>query len=224
MITRPLVSKKGHLFVNLDGNLWLFDTGAPTSFGAHTNIVIADQKFELTTEYFGLTHTRLSDYVGVPCVGLLGVDVLNQFDHILDTARNTLTLSATELPHNGRIVPLSDFMGIPILTVSIAHTHYPMFFDTGAQVSYFQDESVRHFPPAGPINDFYPGFGSFQTETYQVDVELAHTVFSIRCGILPDMLGATLMMANTQGIIGNAILINRSIGFFPRRNILSIIV
>lgn len=220
MTTLPLVFKAGHLFVEIEETLWLFDTGAPTSFGAVTSIMVAGEQFRLATSYFGLTETTLSSFVGVPCGGLLGADVLGHFDHILDTISGTLTISATELAHSGQAVRLSEFMGIPILTARIDDTEYRMFFDTGAQISYFQDDSLSNFPPAGSVTDFYPGVGQFQTNTYQVEVVLSDIAFTVRCGTLPGLLGATLMMANTQGIIGNQVLLTRVIGFFPRRHAL----
>jgi hypothetical protein len=108
-------------------------------------------------------------------------------------------------------------MGIPIVTIRVAESDYRMFFDTGAKISYFQDDSLSNFPPAGRVTDFYPGVGQFQTDTYQVEIALSGIVFSVRCGTLPGLLGVTLMMASTQGIIGNQILANRAVGFFPRR-------
>lgn len=92
-----------------------------------------------------------------------------------------------------------------------------MFFDSGAQISYFQDESLTTFPSAGTITDFYPGFGQFQTETHLVDLILEEARYTLRCGALPGLLGMTLLMANTEGIIGNEILLNHTVGFFPRR-------
>lgn len=218
MHTLPMAFKDGHLFVELEGNLWLFDTGAPTSFGAVTSMMVAGKQFRLATSYFGLTSETLSHFVGVPCVGLLGADVLGHFDHILNTAGGTLTISSTELEHCGQAVQLSEFMGIPILIARIAEIDYRMFFDTGAQISYFQDKSLTNFPHTGSLTDFYPGVGQFQTDTYQVDVVLSGIDFTVRCGSLPGLLGATLMMANTQGIIGSQILNNRVVGFFPRRS------
>lgn len=220
MTTLPLVFKDGHLFLELERVLWLFDTGAPTSFGTVTSITVAGEQFRLATNYFGLTGTTLARFVGVPCVGLLGADVLGHFDHILDTISGTLTISATELEHSGQAVRLSGFMGIPILTARIADTDYQMFFDTGAQISYFQDDSLSNFPSAGSVTDFYPGAGQFQTDTYQVEVALGGVPFTVRCGTLPGLLGATLKRAKTQGIIGNQVLNNRVIGFFPRRSAL----
>lgn len=217
MNTLPLQFRNGHVFVELGGELWLLDTGAPTSFGMSRSLAIAGEQFSLGTSYLGLTAATLSQFVGVPCVGLLGADVLGRFDHLFDTAAGRLTVSTAELSHGGRSVRLDEFMGIPIVTARVGGSDYRMFFDTGAQISYFQDDSLTEFPPAGSVTDFYPGVGQFQTDTHEVPVSLGGVTFTLRCGTLPGFLGKTLMMASTKGIIGNAILSNRPVGYFPRR-------
>lgn len=220
MTTLPLIFNHGHLFVELDGHLWLFDTGAPTSFGVAERLQIAAEQFSLGSSYFGLTAATLTEYVGVRCAGLLGADVLGCFDHILDAKEGRLTVSTAELSHDGQQVRLDEFMGIPIVMASIGGSDYRMFFDTGAQISYFQDDSLAGFAPAGSVTDFYPGVGQFQTDTHEIPISLGEMSFLLRCGCLPGLLGATLMMADTQGIIGNQVLIDRVAGFFPRRGIL----
>ena len=104
-----------------------------------------------------------------------------------------------------------------IVTAHIGDNDYRLFFDTGAQTSYFQNDSLTRFPFAGRVTDFYPGFGQFQTDTHNVPISLGGVAFTLRCGTLPDPLGTTLMMAGTVGIVGNAILSDRRIGYFPRR-------
>jgi len=220
MSTFPLQLRDGHLFVELNGELWLLDTGAPTSFGTSNNLSLASEQCRLGTSYLGLTAATLTSFIGVPCVGLLGADVLGRFDHILDAANGTITISTAELAHTGQTVRLAEFMGIPILTAQIVGADYRMFFDTGAQISYFQDDSLANFPSAGSVTDFYPGVGQFQTDTHQVPLTLAGVAFTLRCGMLPGLLGATLMMADTEGIVGNQILCNRIVGYFPRRRAL----
>jgi len=220
MTTLPLIFNHGHLFVKLEGNLWLFDTGAPASFGALRSLTMAGEKFSIGTNYLGLTAEKLSEFVGVPCVGLLGTDVLGRFDHLLDTTGGRLTVSSADLSHTGQTVRLDEFMGIPIVTARVNSRDYRMFFDTGAQISYFQEETLAEFPSAGSITDFYPGVGQFETDTHEVPIAFGGVAFTLRCGSLPGLLGATLMMADTQGIVGNQVLTDRIIGFFPRRGAL----
>jgi hypothetical protein len=210
--TPPLIFRDGHLFVKIERSLWLLDTGAPTSFGNTGSITIAGKQFAIVESYMGLSSETLSEFVGVPCIGLLGADVLGHFDHVFDCTNEKLTVSSGELTHSGQTLQLSEFGGIPILTARISDSEYRMFFDTGAQISYFQDDALTDFPAGESITDFYPGFGRFQTETYQVDISLGGVDFTIRCGSLPGLLGMTLEMADTQGIIGNQIMSNRVVG------------
>ena len=217
MSTFPLQLINGHFFVEVDGNLWLLDTGAPLSFGSKTELQLLGEQFELESTYLGLTPETLSGFVGVKTTGLLGADVLNSFDIILNGLKNTVTFSLTPVDHEGQVVKLDEFMGIPILSATINGKEYRMFFDTGAQISYFQDDALKTFPPAGQMTDYYPGFGQFQTDTHDLEIMIAGSSFVLKCGRLPDLLGMTLMMANTEGIIGNQILQKSLVGYFPRR-------
>jgi hypothetical protein len=216
----PLIYKGGHLFVEREGSLWLYDTGAPTSFGIDENFSMAEMHFTLENNYMGLTAETLADQVGAPCAGLLGADILGGFDHILDVAGGTISVSTTELKHGGQPLPLTEFMNIPILAAQISGNNYQMFFDTGAQISCFQGDALTTFPAAGRVTDFYPGCGQFHADTYRVKAHLGDQMFTLRCGLLPGLPGMTLAMAGVTGIIGNEILLHRIVGYFPRRSAL----
>jgi len=216
----PLHFRDGHLFLELEGRLWLFDTGAPASFGSPSPLTIEGVQFDLEATHMGLTPETLSEFISVECAGLLGADVLGRFDFILDMPNGSILISEDELDLEGEQQAIEEFMGIPIVKAEIGGNNFRMFFDTGAQISYFQDESLANHPSAGPFTDFYPGVGQFQTETHYVEISLGQIISKFRCGKLPGLLGATLMMAGTEGIIGNQILEDRKWGYFPRRNLL----
>jgi hypothetical protein len=218
----PLRTQGGHLFLDLADGAWLLDTGSPSSFCDSRSLLLAGKQFRIADTHGGLTAAALSHFVGVRCQGLLGADVLGSFDLALDAPATLATVSTDELTHTGRPVSLDLFMGIPIVSVQIRGHPYRMFFDTGAQVSYFQDASLADFAEEGRVRDFYPGFGQFDATTYNVDVSLGGVPFTLRCGALPDPVAAALMKANTQGIIGNQILAGRVVGYFPRRRLLVI--
>lgn len=216
----PLKFQKGHIFIQIDDDVMLLDTGAPNSFGSSSHLTLAGKQFSLVDNYLGLTTDTLSSFVGIKTTGLIGADVLGVFDLIIDVPGSAITLSAENLTLSGNAISLDSFMGIPIVLVDVGATEYRMFFDTGAQISYFQDDSLMNYPSDGKIKDFYPGLGQFITETYTVDMKVGDCTFGIRCGKLPDLLALTLMMAGTQGILGNQFLHDRTIGYFPRRKTL----
>ena len=194
MNSYPLTLKNDHMFLELQSGLWLIDTGAPTSFGSESSITIEKTDFEIQSDYMGMDINQIEDAVGVDMVGLLGTDVLDNFDILLDVPSNTVTISSGEIKHSGTSLNLNEFMGIPIVTALIGESEFQMFLDTGAEISYLQDEILETFPKSGPVEDFYPGFGPFETETYSVEVTLDNVQFSLRCGTLPQLLGMTLMM------------------------------
>jgi hypothetical protein len=88
------------------------------------------------------------------------------------------------------------------------------------QISYFQNDSIAKYKFAGKVQDFFPGMGEFDTDTYQVPFSIGSQAFEFRCGRLPDLLGLTLVMASVEGIIGNEICAGRKLGFFARRQLL----
>jgi hypothetical protein len=213
--------EKGHLFVDVAGADWLLDTGAPSSFGANA-VVIGVESFSVPDSYMGLDVEQLSGFVNYPVAGLVGTDILNNFDISIDTKKGIVVFSKAELNLDGEKLPITEFMGIPIIQAKIDGSERNMFFDTGAQISYFQDDSLTAFPSLGSVSDFYPGFGEFDTETYQVVTMLGNEKFELTCGSLPGMLGMTLDMANVEGIVGNEILDGRILGYFPRRQLVVI--
>ena len=217
MQTYPLTLEDGHLFVAVADGSFLFDTGAPTSFGKISPVNVSEQSFNLPPSYMGLTAEKLSTYVGRATHGILGGDILNQFDMLIDVPQSRICFSTTPLECGGEELALEEFMGVPILNAIIAGESARMFFDTGAQISYFQGDSLSDFPAEGVVKDFYPGIGEFSTDTFRLPIQLGRSTYQLRCGQLPTLLGMTLMMAGTKGIIGNQTLLGRIAGYFPRR-------
>jgi len=222
MTTFPLMLKDGHLFTEINHQLWLVDTGSPISFGSENSIILNQKKFTMLSNYMGLSSAKLSQFVGVPCVGLLGADILGNFDQIMDCCNGTLTLSSDELPPTGQQLSVHHFMGIPIMTVQVGNQTQSMIFDTGAQLSYWQNNTLYQFQASGTVSDFFPGIGEFETETYLVPTQIGSVDFTLRYGMLPELLGMTVMMTGAEGIIGNEILLHKKISYFPRRNMLFI--
>lgn len=220
MTSFPLQFRDGHLFLEVDRELWLIDTGAPRSFGNATSVTITGERFGVGAEYGGLSAEELARAVGVPCMGLLGADVLGRFDHVYDIAGGRLSLSTGELTSSGQELRLDEIEGIPIVTARVGDREHRMFFDTGAQLSYFHGDRIAEFPPAGSFTDFHPTCGRFETDTHHVPVSLGAERFTLRCGSLPSALRASLMLADTDGIVGNEILVGRTVGYFPRRRLM----
>lgn len=215
-----LVLSSEHLLVTLGDVRWLLDTGSPVSFGRQPLITLDGKPFPIAREYFGLDAASLSSLVGEQISGLIGTDILGELDLEIDLPDRNLNVSQDSIDLAGTEVELGDFMGVPVLSVESDEGEHRMFFDTGAQISYFQHESVGRFKIAGELQDFFPGMGEFRTQTHLVPFRIGPLSFEFRCGQLPDLLGLTLAMAGVEGIVGNAICVGRKVGFFARRRMM----
>ena len=152
MFVAPLKFETGHLYLSLEGNEWMFDTGSPNSFGSIESLTLDGEDFKVPTAYMGMDAEQLAASTGHPTCGLLGADTINAFDVLIDIEKQEITFSKEELTFEGASLALDAFMGIPLLDAEIGGESYRMFFDTGAQVSYFQHRSLQSFPP-GRIAD-----------------------------------------------------------------------
>ena len=218
--TYPLLFEKRHIFAKTNEAVWLIDTGSPASFGNVESLVFCNKQFAIKKNYHSFTADEVSKYIGVPCDGVIGADVLNRFDIVFNLSMKTLVTSADELTVMGQSVRVDEVMGIPILPVQIADKEYRMIFDTGAQISYFQSDTITQFPSAGIFEDFHFTIGNYRTETFSVPITFCGLNFTIRCGSLPNTIDATLKAASTQGIVGNEVFHDCIVGYFPRRKMI----
>jgi len=218
-----LLYESGHIFLLSGDDAWILDTGSPASFGCNRVFAINGRDFEINSSYMGLNAQVLTDYIGRETVGILGADVLNQFDINFDLKKNIVSFFETQQSVDGIALSLDEFMEIPIVEVLIGGVVQRMFFDTGAQISYWQDDELCRHPKDTLISDFYPGLGQFDVQTYLVDCDLGGVNKRLKIGSLPDILGMTLMIAGVGGILGNEILQGRSTMYQPRSKRLTLL-
>lgn len=215
-VTHPLVFRNNHLFVQIDGALWVYDTGADSSFGVHPVSLIGPTQ-EISTDYAGFNAGDISRFLNENVAGIIGADLINPFDHIIDLRTNTLTVSDEQLTCDGHVQKLDFFMGVPMLEAQIGGARCKLFFDTGAQISYYQGSVPPGAESAGTLHDFFPTVGEFSSETYRFSIALSGFSPIVRFGKLPGLMGMSLGMAGVLGILGNELMRNQVTGYFPRR-------
>jgi hypothetical protein len=77
----------------------------------------------------------LSEYIGHQTSGIIGANVLNEFDIILDVPKERLLFTDAQIESDGDVIETDEFMGIPIIQANISGSVRRMFFDSGAQIS-----------------------------------------------------------------------------------------
>ena len=216
----PLCLLKGHLYIQVEGELWLIDTGAPGSFGTPGHVELDDKQFEVPLELENLSASSLCDFVGVECAGLLGMEILGQFDIGFELPGNKLIVSRDELSFNGAGERLMEIHGLPIAQVRVGGSMHSMFFDTGAQFSYLNHAKVETYPHLGRVEDFHPEIGMFWADMFLIPCKFGTLEFKMNVGRPPDRIRQVLEACGVPGVFGNEALRQRAWWYSSRRGVL----
>jgi hypothetical protein len=202
----------GHILVILNNNEYLIDTGSPFSFGQGESITINDVHFPIAPTWNRLTVESINEISGLNINGLIGMNILQHFDiRITDVSitfsDHVLTCSDAAI----RLPIVETVMAIPIINLQIANKIRRVYFDTGARLSYLNDDILLAYTPTGEMKDFHPSLGRFSTNTYQVDVTIGKHEQMHTFGSLPSQLRCMLDMSEVKGIVGTELLKNYTI-------------
>jgi hypothetical protein len=218
MTPYTLIHQAGQLFLSTDAGSWIIGTGSPSSFSDTANLELDGVSLTLAPTFRGLNAATLSAFIGLPVTGLLGIDVLKRFDITFDLPSSQIIFSSEPVALNGTVVPLQDFQGLPMIEAVIGGHSSRAFLETGAKLSYWADASLVKYPATGVFEDFYPGIGLFQVDTYRVPLGIGGRNFEIRFGVPTIQVLSMLRMAGVTAILGNEIFQKHKIGFQPRQN------
>lgn len=210
-----------HIFVEDNHDLFVYDTGAQMSFSL-SDYTPLDNEIKVQREAPGLNAKMLSDYVGVPVVGLIGIDILNQYNHIIDLKTNILTYAKpnVDLRCRGNVIKLAprSKKGIPILEPWINEATNDYIFDTGAQFSYHFGDIPKEHIECIEIEDFWAPIGVFKTQSYHAQVRAGGLERWVHFGVPPKKLVSAIEQPfGVKGILGNELMRNRVSGYFPSR-------
>lgn len=192
----------GHPIIHDGDHIILIDTGAPSTIHTSESLTFGTSTYHCTSDFMGLTVAKLSDMLGTEITTLLGSDVLSKYKILFDYRNGFVTFSEEEISIDGIQTGITNFMGIPIIEMSIDGKKLKFFLDTGAKLSYLPNVHTRNYTPIGTLEDFYPGYGVFTTECVEISTHFEETELVVKYGNLPELLQSGLMMGGTDGIIG----------------------
>jgi Ca-activated chloride channel homolog len=196
----------------IKGKRILIDTGSPLSIGDRTSLDIAGKTFNLRSQ-MGVTPEKLSLWMNTPIDGLLGSDTLSDFVVTLDWWQSRLTFSPGGTRLQGEQLPVELLMGTPVLQFRASGVATKGIFDTGAKISYMPKRAIGDRSPVRRTNDFHLSTGLFETDVYELQIEMAGHSFRAECGILPDRLATTVRsLTGLEWIIGTDLLRQGKIG------------
>jgi len=193
---------KGHPIIKDGENIILIDTGAPSTINASDSLTFCSENYNCSTNYMGLTVSKLPDLLGTEITTLLGADILSEYKILFDYKNEVVEFNKQEITFDGSETTISNFMGIPVIELSIDSQKLKFFLDTGAKLSYLSKSITSNYESVGTDEDFYPGVGKFVTECFEISTSFGDNNFIVKYGNLPPLLQMTLMLGGTDGIIG----------------------
>ena len=194
----------GHLILNIGGRPCLLDTGSPLSVG-YEPITVSGREFHLHDNYLGVNGIYLTEHIGTNIEALIGADIIKEFT--LGIFPNEQLVQFSGEPASGEIViPVQNFLGVPIITIGVNGRVMRVFFDTAAPMSYLLPDAFKGLQAYGRQEDFYPLLGNFLTDVYHLPVNIGGECRELRFGELPEELRTVLDAGGVQGILGTEIL------------------
>jgi len=183
----------------------LLDTGSPFSFGQGLERIpgVAEAPPEELAE--GLTIPWLVEHIHHRFDGLIGAEVLQARTLTIDPVDRTVELSSERIGNTDG-VPVRDLMNVPIFDGVIGGQPLPVMFDTGAPLGFATSELVRDLAPVDRIAEFYPLFGPFETDVYELPLEIGNDRRVLRFGTFPDQIAQMHALTEAPVLIGLALL------------------
>ena len=178
-----------------EGHQLVLDTGSPVSF---------------PDNLWGVAGEQLTDYVGCPVEGVLGMNVLKDKVLTLDFKRELYGLSDSNssILTTDQLVDIDLTKTVPTVRVKLDDgTACIMAIDTGAPINYMRQDFICRDEECGEASDFFPIFGRFTTKLWRESIEMNRgQKVALEWGELPDQLDTVLTAWNVDGIIGTPFL------------------
>lgn len=128
-----VISKKYILTHSTEGYV-IVDTGSPSSYHESGQITFGGVNHACSTSMIGVDSRALSAEVGLPVVGLVGMDIMNTCNHIFfDYTNAQITVDDDRRDVSDAIpLPSGSIMGVPYIDIPVENRRARVFLDTGA--------------------------------------------------------------------------------------------
>lgn len=231
----PLMVANRHLLTHRSPGDWLIDTGSPQSFGDAPLAMPGHSVHHHPRSYGGVDTAYINRMTGLACVGLIGCDILNQYDVVFELSEQAelggvYFSKDAALKPRGERVPIQRLRagGLPILEVNVrGRGPVRMLFDTGAQHSYLDTLDGLETKPhrdsgAEETSDFHPSCGVFGVNIRQIAVGVGSVKAKLRfatqadTNVSPATVRKLMDAAGVAGVLGWEILKHGRMTYLPR--------
>jgi len=213
----PYTLKNGYPIVQIGEHQLLLNTGSAESMGRMGQLTVDKLTHRVKPSTLRLTAEALSERLGTPVDGMLGADILTQYDFKLLPERMLFVCTTGEFRPYGYANHFDLYLGVPITPVSIFNQDMRLFFVTAARRSYLRADLLRGLKPQGSATEYYPGIGVFTTALYRLAIWVAGYDVEVEVGEIPAPLESMLSSTDSRGVLGIDVLRGFELCLAPRR-------
>ena len=191
-----------HLIIEDNGKTILVDTGSPFSIFDDATLEFCGRQFPQGQHIY--TADTISNLLGMHVDALVGNDILQHFNVLIDYAGGSITIADEDLELPGAVaLPFELSFGVPKIAMTLQGEEKRFFLDTGAKISYVSSRMTAGLESVETATDFYVTIGNFDTPIYNMEASVAGQAFNVRVGNLPSLLEISLIgLSGTAGVIG----------------------
>jgi hypothetical protein len=196
-----------HLVAYIFSKLVLIDTGCEDSAGNFTTSTWGTINRPGGVAGGTVSLKTISDYVGYPLDGLLGMGLLETVNFTINLKEERLTIFKNCPKSKGGVeIPLDQFLRVPVIPVCVDGIDFKAFADLGAQISYMPDSLVEGLVPIRVQEDFHPMAGRFTTPIYRKEIVIGGDRVELEVGVLPSDVALALSFSRIPIILGLSLL------------------
>lgn len=201
---------KGHPTINVDGNIFIVDTGSPATFGRQETITLCGRDFNagMGNNISGMTMDGISNLLGTHIDGFIGGDTFRQLVALeFDYPNNTITFHDVLPDMADSLQTDFEMCGNHVsINLLINGQTRRVFFDCGAPIAYLNPEILPNRKPDGVRNDVSPSGGAFESPVFSMETQFAGRTFVAEYGPLPETHQTYVASKGHDGVVGKNIL------------------
>lgn len=213
----PYTLQNGYPVIQVGEYQMLLNTGSAESMGRMAQFTLDKRTHPIKPSTLRLTVESLSSWLSTPVDGMLGADILTQYDFKLLPERMQIVFTTGEFRPYGYANHFELYMGVPITPVSIFNQDMRLFFVTAARRSYLNADLLRGQIAHGTTTEYYPGIGVFTTSLYRIAIWVAGYDVELEVGEVPAPLASMLSAMDSRGVLGIDVLRGFEVCMAPRR-------
>lgn len=214
-----LLLQNDRMYVEIGGDLWLIDTGSPSTFGDKPSVTINGDLYNVPRSAGGLDNAAIEAIVGMEGTGLMGTDILDNYTVTFDVDGGSIQFSHATAPTQGVVARLRMMGGLPTTTIEVDGKAFTMALDTGARFGVLQSPLTDRYPFVCHHDDYNPIVGAFRLAMHSVPATFAGVKCTLTLGRCTTNTIDRLSELALDGVLGLELFRNRTVTYCPKEGV-----